>query len=105
MPKPAEQLSLEAFTPLVNDTFYLVANDQPEIPVRLSAVKSLGWNIAEERGGRESFSLLFCAPPTATLSQGICVFTHPAIGSHSLFQVPVGRDAEGLHLEVIFNFA
>lgn len=105
MPNPAEQLSFEAFTALVNETFSLRGNDQSEISVRLRSVKSLGCNVEKARGGRESFSLFFTAPPTAPLAQGIHVFSHPAIGSHPLFLVPIGRDAEGLHLEVIFNFA
>ncbi len=51
----------------------------------------------------EYFSLIFQGPATPALPQKIYDFEHPAIGKFSIFIVPVGRSADGLQYEAIFN--
>lgn len=95
--------SLGDFAPLAGEAFTLGAGGV-EVPVRLSEVKSLGWNRPAAQGGRESFSLIFHAPAKANVTQGIYEFTHPRLGTETMFLVPLGPDAQGMCLEVIFNF-
>ncbi len=105
MPLATTELSLDAFAPLVNECFTLHLDAATTVAIRLSVVTPSGWNTPSEKGGRQSFSMVFHAPADAPISQGVYPFTHPQLGTHALFLVPVSRDARGLGLEVIFNFA
>ncbi len=105
MPLEITQLTVASFAPLVGEGFALRTNTGNEIGVRLAKVQGHGWHTPPEAGGRQSFSLVFHAPASERLAQGIHAFTHPTLGTHELFLVPIGRDAQGLQLEVIFNFA
>lgn len=89
----------------MGEAFTLDGRGLAEIPVKLSEARSLGFNTPAERGGRESFALLFHAPASARVPQGTYEFSHPRFGTHGLFLVPLGPDAQGMRLEVIFNFS
>ena len=88
---------------MVDETFTLDRGGDA-VPATLAEARSLGFNRPEEQGGRESFALLFHVPPGTRVSQGIHGFTHPRFGRQEWFLVPIGPDAKGLRLEVIFNF-
>lgn len=91
------------FVALTGETFTLGAGEGA-MSVRLSEVTSLGWNRPAECGGCESFSLVFHAAATVRIPQGIYDFTHPRLGTEAMFLVPIGPDAQGMRLQVIFNF-
>lgn len=90
--------------PLVGATFSLRAGDGNELAIVLSEADSLGFNRARENGGRESFSLVFHAPNGTRLAQGTYELSHPQLGRHALFAVPLGPDVRGMRLQVVFNF-
>lgn len=102
-PEPA-QILFRDFQPRVGESFTLHAGTQPAVALQLSAATSLGFNTPPERGGRESFSLIFHAPAAWRGRQGIYTVTHPQLGEHAIFLVPIGVDARGMRLEAIFNF-
>jgi hypothetical protein len=95
--------SFDDVKPLVGERF-LLRSGQQEVAVTLSEATSLGFNRAPENGGRESFSLLFHAPTGTRAAQGTYEISHPLLGTHSLFVVPLGPDATGLRLQLVFNF-
>ena len=49
------------------------------------------------------FSLLFRAATADRLPQGMYPLAHDRLGRLDVFLVPVGRDADGLLLEAVFN--
>ena len=103
---PAPALFLfDDVKPLVGATFSLRASDGSELSLVLSEADSLGFNRPQERGGRESFSLVFHAPPRAAVRQGTYELSHPQLGCHVLFVVPLGPDSRGMRLQAIFNFS
>lgn len=53
--------------------------------------------------GASSFSLIFRGPAHALLEQATHTLAHPAMGLLSLFLVPVGREADGVRYQAIFN--
>lgn len=96
--------AIDEFQPLLGETFGLRLDAQAEMPLRLSEVRSLGFNTSQDRGGRESFALLYHAPGGARLPQRIYALSHPRLGTREIFLVPIGPDAQGMRLEAIFNF-
>ena len=53
--------------------------------------------------GLEEEKLLFSGPATSLLHQGTYDFSHPRFGTHTIFIVPVGRDATGVNYEAVFS--
>jgi hypothetical protein len=49
------------------------------------------------------FSLFLRGPTTQPLAQGIIALVHPVHGELELFMTPIGRDAQGLRYEIVFN--
>lgn len=54
---------------------------------------------------QEQFVLTFRAPGNAPPQQGIYQLRHAQLGEGAIFLVPIGRDANGLVYEAIFNRA
>lgn len=52
---------------------------------------------------QESFSLQFRGPGSPILNQQIHRLEHAALGVLEIFLVPVGRDAQGVCYEAVFN--
>ena len=70
--------------------------------------ESIALDLVELRDGfsdprSESYSLLFRGPGTFVLPQQIVKLKHDQLGEFELFLVPVGRDANGVYYEVVFN--
>ena len=81
------------------DTLFLVQHDADRIELRLV-------DVADERVGRgiQQFSLLFHGPADRALSQGTHEFHHGALGSLSLFIVPVvGSNHERIVYQACFS--
>jgi hypothetical protein len=49
------------------------------------------------------FAVILGGPPTPMVAQGIHTLLHPDHGPLSLFIVPIGRDADSVQYELIFN--
>ena len=49
------------------------------------------------------FSLLFRGPAAPVLDQRTYLLAHERLGELAIFLVPVGRDAEGVRYEAVFN--
>jgi hypothetical protein len=96
--------SLEAFSGAVGDTFTVgVAPDSP-VTLRLTAATALrGTRPGANQPSEPSFSLEFLGPSDPVLPQAIYRFSHPSLGTHDIFIVPVGRDGDGTRYEAIFN--
>ena len=94
---PLAHLRRKTYEPLLNETFRL---DHPHRPldVELVEVKQLA---APTRG--ESFSVLFETRQGARVDQGSYTLRHPAMGSFSLFLVPVGKGEKGYFVEAVVN--
>jgi len=52
---------------------------------------------------QEQFSLLFKAPDTAPIEQGLYEVEHPELGRMALFLVPIGKDETTIKFEAVFN--
>lgn len=49
------------------------------------------------------FSVVLRSARQPPLGQGIVVLTHPRHGELELFMTPIGRDAQGIRYEIVFN--
>jgi len=93
----------ETFTRYLNTTFR-INTDSAAVDLRLSRVTDLKAisKIPARIAGKESFSLMFVAPSNAAcLTQNTYVLEHAALGSFSLFLVPVGKSTNRHHEAII----
>src|SRR5215217_9036293 len=98
MTKPVAALTAADFEPLSGETF-TVATGRGNLGLTLKEVRRLGTALRE--GG--AFSLDYRSPPGPFLPQATYPITHPALGTHELFIVPLGpKDGENRY-EIIFT--
>jgi hypothetical protein len=99
---PLEHLNLETWTKLVDAHFRVHAGGSSPVLVKLAQVVS---GPVRSRGDQrtESFSVLFLGPTDRILPQQIYRFEQDQLGSFELFLVPVGRRADALEYEAVFN--
>lgn len=93
------------FTALVGQPLPLELAGGTTTPATVLQVESLGYNRPAADGGRESFRVVLAVDPALRLGQGCYTLQHPTTGRLEIFFVPIARDATGLKLEAIFNFA
>jgi hypothetical protein len=93
-------LTLESFAPHVGGTFVLHDGER-EVPLDLVAADALP--APEDDRGRPPFSLEFLGPADPAYQQATVALTHPALGRHDIFIVPIGRDAQGTRYQAIFT--
>lgn len=105
MPASLDTLAREDFAALEGQPLALEFTAGHTTPATLREVRSLGYHRPPEAGGRESFRFLLEIAPTFQVPQGCYALHHPTLGRIELFLVPIARDAAGLKLEAIFNFA
>jgi hypothetical protein len=104
-----EQLTLERFLPHVGELFAApattLAGEPVALALRLDVTTALGDGNDDGRAndGRVPFALLFSGPADALLPQGVVALEHVTLGRLEIFLVPIGRDADGLHYEAVFN--
>jgi hypothetical protein len=80
-------------------TIFRLGGDGARIPLRLTEVTK-----QPIRGGCERFSAFFEGPANRVVAQGTYTFEHEALGSLTLFIVPViGSNAERIVYEACFN--
>lgn len=95
-----ETLKKEDWAPYVGDKFLLEASASGPLELVLKEVSGYG----RDRGiKREAYSLVFQGPQSSLLPQGIFSLAHTKMGSLEIFLVPIGRDADGVQYEAVFN--
>jgi hypothetical protein len=97
MSKSLAALTADDFAPRQGESFTLGAGDN-KIELKLIKVTRLG--AAMREGG--AFSLVFLSEPGPFLPQAIYPLTHPALGTQTLFLVPIGPQQGGNAYEAIF---
>jgi hypothetical protein len=98
-----DRAALSDFAPHVGSAFEVDAGPLGVVTLELANVTSLPGGPSP--GGREPFSLLFRGPVAPALGQGLYPMTHGALGSLTIFIVPVGPgpDGKGPRYEAVFN--
>lgn len=97
-----DRLTAADFEPLAGVGFTAAPPGRAQIELELVEVRTLRGPPAAQTG-RRSFALLFRARTADHLPQGTVALAHDRLGRLDVFLVPVGRDADGLLLEAIFN--
>lgn len=92
------EMTADDFSALSDRTF-AVTSAEPELSIELIEVKKLG---AGERVGG-AFSLLWQGPKEPYLAQQTFQVSHPEIGEHAIFLVPVAEKTIGFQYEAIFT--
>ena len=96
-----ETLTLDAFSPLVGETFQV--HVQPEQAVALELVEARSLAERNSPRPRPPFVLTFKGPAHFVLPQRIYRVEHQTLGAHEIFMVPLGPGNGGMLYEVIFN--
>lgn len=91
-------ITREAFAEQLHSTFALAAGEAGTVPAELIELLD-----GPEGRGYEQFSLVFRTAADIAEVQGTYDLDHPALGRTLLFLVPVGRNAEGLHLQAVIT--
>jgi hypothetical protein len=102
-----DEITLADFAPCVGQKFSVTLPDPaPQAPPLVFELSEARPSARPARPGkRQSFSLRFRTPPGWECRQGTYALGHPTLGELAIFLVPVGRDATGMELEAVFNFA
>ena len=97
-------LSADDFSPHVGDRFVLESESQGSVAVQLVEATPLKHSADRPRElpQREAFSLVFSAPGQAQLTQDTFQVRHTALGSLSMFLVPVGPTGSTRQVEAVF---
>jgi len=94
-----DQLTVEDFTPRLEDTFRLEMPDGGSMQLRLIEAVAMAGTATH----REPFSLLFEGAPEPILDQAIYRLRHDGMGTLELFLVPLGPGGGGIHYESVFT--
>ncbi len=95
-------LRLEDFADKVGQDFRLSEPGLPPIRFKLKETEAL----AAPRfpsGTRSPFSLIFLAPNACLLPQRLYRLDHEKMGALTIFLVPIGRNADGVSYQALFN--
>ena len=96
-----EKLTFEDFSPLREQEFQIELEHNTTLVVRLIDITIN--NPKDERGGRQSFSIVFRGPRDLEMTQGTYPVSHEELGEFNLFLVPIGPDEKGMCFEAVFN--
>jgi hypothetical protein len=96
------ELELEAFEPLVGQTFQVSPSEGEPFDVVLAAVEPTPYGDPSTYDDRKMpFSLLFLAESGAHVQQQICSFAHADHGETPLFVVPLGPEGQAMRYEAV----
>ncbi|MBS0206160.1 MAG: hypothetical protein JSS49_24970 [Planctomycetes bacterium] len=103
-----QDYSLPAFSPHTGSTFQVVAYGQPALELTLAEVEDLSVedDLRDPNIRSQPFSLIFHGPMSPLAQQGVYDLTHAALGSLSLFLVPLGpgrKTPQFMQYQAIFN--
>ena len=93
-----DSLHYEDFAPHINTRFQMQLGEAGVLEIELLSVEDKSPSPRQEQ-----FVLTFRAPQNAPPQQGLFQLQHTALGDGTLFLVPIGRDAQGLIYEAVFN--
>lgn len=100
----AVELELEAFEPLVGDTFRVTPSEGQPFEVVLASVEATPYGDPSTYNGRRMpFSLLFVAKDGTLVPQQTCAFSHEQHGETPLFVVPLGPQGEAMRYEAVIS--
>jgi len=99
MSKPLNEIPAEDFDALVGKTIACGAGDA-HVDLLLEQVWRSPYPTGRDLPG---FSLYLRGSVEYPLTQGIIELPHPQHGALQLFMTPIGRDAQGLRYEIVFN--
>lgn len=95
------QLIFEDFADKVGHVFAVSEQDFPAIPLTLTEAEPLPNRL--KPGVRAPFSLIFLAKDPRVLPQRLYRLEHDEMGELTIFLVPIGKDAEGVSYQALFN--
>jgi hypothetical protein len=93
-----DSLHYEDYATHVNSKFTTQLSDASTIELELTQVEEKSPSPRQEQ-----FALTFRAPLSGPLEQQIFNLQHEQLGSGIMFLVPIGKDANGITYEAIFN--
>jgi hypothetical protein len=96
------QLVFEDFADKVGEGFALTEEGAPRITLILREAEPLNPAMAP-RGFRPPFTLFFVASDPRVMPQQIYRIEHEALGTLSIFLVPIGKDKSGVTYQATFN--
>jgi Domain of unknown function (DUF6916) len=92
---------LEDFADKIGHVFAVTEADFPAIPLTLTEAEPLPNRPGP--GMRPPFSLVFLAKDPRILPQRLYRLAHEEMGELTIFLVPIGKDAEGVSYQAVFN--
>jgi Domain of unknown function (DUF6916) len=95
-----EPFTMETFSRQVNTRFSMRYGVSQTAELELTSVTDVGSSARQIQ-----FSLLFQGPHDAPIAQGTYNLEHDELGILDMFLVPVGKNANGIEYEAIFNRA
>jgi hypothetical protein len=97
-----KQLCYEDFADKVGHVFPIGDSDVPQIPLTLAEAELLN-AYRTLPGSRTPFSLIFVARDPRVLPQRIYRLEHDDLGELDIFLVPIGKTADGVSYQAMFN--
>ena len=94
-------LTVESFSTHLNSTFALGVGEST-VDLTLTQVQKLPFRPFQGMM-REPFSLIFRSGMPVVLPQRAYPLKHEAMGKLDIFIVPIGRDAQGIVYQAVFN--
>jgi hypothetical protein len=102
-----EEITYPMFAALEGESFeiQLVPGETVTLVLAFVSVAGSSANSANPSSQEQadSFSLVFHGPQTRFLPQATYQFVHAAIGTYSLFIVPIGSEGDHYRYEAVFN--
>lgn len=95
-------LRLEDFADKVGQDFRLSEPGMPQVSFNLTRSEALPAARAPF-ATRPPFSLIFLARTAIVLPQRLYRLEHATLGALTIFLVPIGRSAEGVNYQAVFN--
>lgn len=103
----ADGLTKETFSRHLGKRFRIQVEPGREVEMELTEATTLGAGEGPKNRPEsfrpEPFSIVFRGPKDSLLPQRIYRVSHPEMGEHDIFLVPIGADEEGLRYEAVFN--
>ena len=102
---PPDELTLQAFMPLLHAKFHAVLPDERRAELELVEVESVRNSNRRTGPGlvQETFSLCFRGASGESLPQTTYVLEQESLGRFELFIVPIGQEDGCVRYQAVFN--
>ena len=99
------RLKFSDFEPLLNQTFQIEYGNGEMLPVTLAEVAPGKNPSSNDENGEPyyPFSLTFQSSITDYLPQATYRIGHDQLGTHDIFIVPLGANAQGIRYQAVFS--